>query len=598
MMPGGRRPLRVCHVMSADLWAGAEVQVATLTPYLARCSEVTLSVVLFNDGPLATELRRTGIDLTVVDERSHGAVAIVNALAAHFGARKIDIVHTHRYKDNILATVAARLAGRPRIIRTIHGLTEPMRGWPRLKCLALETLDRLALRYAAAAVVAVSRHTAAAMTSHGFSPLFVRQIYNGINMVNTRATRCRDEVRRELGIAADSPLVGTAGRLTAVKAQDDFLRAARLIATLHPDFRFVIVGEGPEESALKQLAGDLGIESKVVFTGGRRDVNDLIAAMDIFVLSSLAEGLPMVLLEAMTLGTPAVATAVGGVPELIEHNVNGVLVRPGDPRSLADACITVASNRLWARSLAASARETVAEEFSHQANGSSILQAYREITAIPSPDQTGTHPANTGVLGLSRALTVALGASVLRRGRRAAATAAARWRVRRLRHDPSPLTNALRSATRILIVCQGNIIRSPFAARLVQQALHSRGRITVVSAGLSAVTGRPPHPTAEQIATAHSVDLSGHAAAPIDADAVRASDVIFVMDIAQLVAMHDRFPEARGRTFLLTSLAAGAPLEIADPVDGDEVRFQVCFDHISTAVRPIVRTLCGSPVLQ
>jgi glycosyltransferase involved in cell wall biosynthesis/protein-tyrosine-phosphatase len=590
--------MRVCHVMSADLWAGAEVQVATLSSYLARCSDVRLSVVVFNEGPLATELRRTGIDVTVVDERIHGAVDIVSTLAAHFRAWKTDIVHTHRYKDNILATAAARLAGGPRIIRTIHGLTEPMRGWSRLKCLALEAVDRLVLRHCAASVVAVSGHTAAAMTARGFSPLFVRQIYNGIDMVNTRATRCRDDVRRELGIAADAPLAGTAGRLTAVKAQDDFLRAARLIATLHPDFRFVIAGEGPEESALRQLAGDLGIASKVIFTGARRDLNDLIAAMDIFVLSSLAEGMPMVLLEAMTLGTPAVATAVGGVPELIEHNVNGVLVRPRDPRSLADACITVASNRLWARSLAASARETVAGGFSQQANGSSIVQAYREVAASPSPEPTGTRRATTGVLGLSRALTAALGAWVNRRVRRAAATAGAGWRVRRLRHDPSPLMNALRSAERILIVCQGNIIRSPFAARLVQQALHSQGRVSVLSAGLSAVAGRPPHPTAAQIATTHSVDLTGHAASPIDTAAVQASDVIFVMDIEQLVAMYGRYPEARGRTFLLTSLAADTPLEIADPVDGDEARFQVCFDHISTAVRPIVHTLCGSPVVQ
>ena len=600
--------MRICHVMSADLWAGAEVQVATLASYLARCPDVSLSTILFNDGPLAGEIRRMGIEVTVLDERRQGAIEIVNALAACFRARQIDVVHTHRYKDNILATVAARLAGGPRIIRTVHGLTEPLRGWPRLKCVALEMVDRFVLRHCAAAVIAVSRHTAGALTMKGLHQPFVRHIHNGIDMVNIRATRSSNDVRRELGVGTDTPLVATVGRLTAVKAQDDFLRAARLIGTQDGRFRFVVVGEGPEEAALRRLATDLGIEDRVIFTGGRRDVYDLIAAMDVFVLPSLAEGMPMVLLEAMTLGTPVVATAVGGVPELIEHNVNGVLVRPRDPRSLADACITVASNRLWARSLAASARETVAEGFSQQANGSSIVQTYREITAIPSPEQTGPHPPDTGVFGLSRALTVALGASVMRRVRRAVATGAARWRVRRLRHDPSPLMNALRSAERILIVCQGNIIRSPFAARLVQQAVQNRaglavavaeaGKVSVVSAGLSAVAGRPPHPTAAYIATAHSVDLSGHAASPIDAEAVRASDVIFVMDIAQLVAMHDRYPEAHGRTFLLTSLATDAPLEIADPVDGDEGRFQVCFDHISTAVRPIVHTLCDSPVLQ
>ena len=597
-MRPGEPSMRVCHVMSADLWAGAEVQVATLAAYLARCSEVSLSMVLFNDGPLAAELRRIGIDVTVVDERGHGPVEIVNALTTHFRVRQIDVVHTHRYKDNILATAAARLAGSPRIIRTVHGLTEPMRGWPRLKCLALEIVDRFALGHCAAAVIAVSGHTAGALSSKGLRQPFVRQIHNGIDMVNIRSTHCRNDVRRELGVPADSPLVGTVGRLTAVKAQDDFLRAAQLIAPLHSHFRFVVVGEGPEERALKRLTADLGIEDRVIFTGGRRDAHDLIAAMDVFVLPSLAEGMPMVLLEAMTLGTPVVAAGVGGVPELIEHNVNGVLVRPRDPRALADACTTLASNQVWARSLAARATETVAERFSQEANGSSVVRTYREVAATPSPDQIRTGRAGRGVLGLSRTLTAALGAYVARRARRALATGAARWRVRRLRHEPSPLMDALRSAERILIVCQGNIIRSPFAARLVQQALRSQGRVSVLSAGLSAVAGRPPHPTAAQIAMTHSVDLSGHLASPVDAAAVQASDVIFVMDIEQLIAMHARYPEARARTFLLTSLAADAPLEIADPVDGDELRFQLCFDHIYTAVRPIVHTLCGAPVHQ
>jgi len=156
----------------------------------------------------------------------------------------------------------------------------------------------------------------------------------------------------------------------------------------------------------------------------------------------------------------------------------------------------------------------------------------------------------------------------------------------------------LQSARRILIVCQGNIIRSPFAAQLVADALRERGWPSVLSAGLAAVPGRPPHPTAALIATTQRVDLSTHAASALAADVVAASDIIFVMDVAQLVALHERFPAARGRAFLLTSLAADAPLEITDPVDGDEARFRSCFDHIARAVRPIVQTLCSAPVLQ
>ena len=587
--------LRVCHVLSADLWAGAEVQVATLASYLAECPEVRLSVVVFNDGPLACELRRRGIDVVVISERDHHAFRIVALLAAHFRARRVEIVHTHRYKDNLLATVAAKIARVPHIIRTVHGLTEPMRGWARLKYRALETIDRLALSNFADVVIAVSRHTAAALRQSGYRPPSLRPIHNGIDMANVRAVRSRHAVRRELGIAPEAVLIGTAARLTAVKAQDDLLHAARLMLDQRPDFRFVVVGDGPEESRLKAIAADAGIGDRVVFTGARRDVPDLVAAMDVFVLSSLDEGMPMALLEAMTLGTPVVATAVGGVTELIEHDANGLLVPARDPRALADACIALASNPRSALALAARARETIERGFSREANGAQVLDTYRAVAvaggeASPAPTRNGA-----GVLDLCRSLIVGLAWHVGRGVERVVTTAAARRQVRTLRRNPAPLTRALRSAHRILIVCQGNIIRSPFAARLVEQALRARGEVSVTSAGLSAVAGRPPHPTAVPIALTRSVDLTGHAASPLDAEAVRTSDVIFVMDIAQLVAMHQRFPDAKARTFLLTSLAFDAELEIADPVDGDESRFQVCFDHISRAVRPIVSMLCSVP---
>lgn len=142
------------------------------------------------------------------------------------------------------------------------------------------------------------------------------------------------------------------------------------------------------------------------------------------------------------------------------------------------------------------------------------------------------------------------------------------------------------------MVCHGNIIRSPFAARLVAQALGDHGRVSISSAGLAAISGKPPHPTAVLTATTHRVDLRNHTASPVRAETVARHDVIFVMDVPQLMVMRKRFPEARAKTFLLTCLASDAPLEIRDPVDGDELRFQVCFDHISRAVHPLVRTLC------
>jgi protein-tyrosine phosphatase len=121
--------------------------------------------------------------------------------------------------------------------------------------------------------------------------------------------------------------------------------------------------------------------------------------------------------------------------------------------------------------------------------------------------------------------------------------------------------------------------------------------VSISSAGLEAVPGKPPHPTALQIATAHRVDLSSHSASPLSAETVAASDAIFVMEADHLITMRKRFPEARAKTFLLTCLAADTPLEIQDPFAGDETEFRACYDHISRAIAPIVHTLSNTPGL-
>src|SRR6185436_20335275 len=122
-------PLRICQIMSADLWAGAEVQVATASSYLAGRPDVTLTAVVFNDGWLACELRRLGVEVAIVDEAHHHPLGMVPAIARFLRAHDVDIVHTHRPKDNVIGTIAAKLAGVRHVIRTVHGLAEPMRGW-------------------------------------------------------------------------------------------------------------------------------------------------------------------------------------------------------------------------------------------------------------------------------------------------------------------------------------------------------------------------------------------------------------------------------------------------------------------------------------
>lgn len=373
--------LRLCHIMTADLWAGAEVQVATVSRYLAQQPNVQLSMVLFNDGELARRLRRLGLSVTVIDEGCHGAGAILVRLIRHLREHPADVVHTHRYKDTILGACAARAAGVPCVFRTVHGWSEALSGWEGVKLSVYDSLGRLTLRWLADRIIAVSTQTARRLEESGCDPATVVSLPNGIDLHQVRPARSRDEIRRALGLEPGAPVIGTVGRLAPVKGQTCLLEAARMLLDWQPAARFLIVGDGPQRDHLIGIATRLGIESACCFTGARTDIYDLMSAMDVFVLPSLDEGLPMALLEAMAIGTPVVATSVGGVPDVVADRHTGLLVEPKDGRALARACVELVTDPAWARMLAARARQRVEREFSSERHGRALLTLYRRALA-------------------------------------------------------------------------------------------------------------------------------------------------------------------------------------------------------------------------
>src|SRR5438309_4681478 len=217
--------------------------------------------------------------------------------------------------------------------------------------------------------------------------------------------------------------------------------------------RVVVAGDGPLRDELLDSARRLSVDGACRFLGARSDVYDVLAALDVFVLPSLDEGIHMVLLEAMALGKPVVASAVGGIPEIVTHRVSGLLVAPGDEQALADACLELARNRAWAQALGAEARRVVEERFSHARNGAAIAAVYRRLASSGSARERSRGLRRLG-LGLGRGLLAGV--------RRTLRHAGERRQMQRLRQDPEGLMAALRSARRILIVCHGNIIRSAF----------------------------------------------------------------------------------------------------------------------------------------
>lgn len=330
--------LRVCHIIAGDQWAGAEVQAAHLLAGLVRRNGLELSAILFAEGLLAQDLRRAGVDVTVFEEAQLGRRRLLTAIAKALRVHRPHIVHTHHYKENILGGLAGRLAGLTCFVRTEHGHPELFRGFDRVKMVVYEGLDDLFARYGTRAIIAVSRELYTELTRR-FPRPHVALILNGLHSARITVTTAPARLREQLGIGPEAPVFGTAGRLVPVKGLAPFLGAARVILEKQPEAHFLIAGEGPLRSELEATARRLGIHAAVSFVGFRPDIVDLINLMDVFVLPSLSEGRPMVLLEAMTLGRPIVASAVGGIPDLLAARPATWLVPPGDERALTDACL-------------------------------------------------------------------------------------------------------------------------------------------------------------------------------------------------------------------------------------------------------------------
>jgi glycosyltransferase involved in cell wall biosynthesis len=355
------RPIKVSHIAHGDLWAGAEVQLVTLLEGLVHDSRLELSAILLNDGRLACEIKKLGVPVTVLSEERYSSCRLFMNLVTVLRRQRPDLVHTHKYKDNILGTIAAAAVGIRNVIRVVHGMTEPFKGMAYVKMMGYESIDRLITRLIVKKVIAVSEDIESDLRRRYGSHKVV-QIHNGINLRRVTVTQHREHIRRALGFQSGDRVIGTVGRLTPVKGHEVLLHAAGSLIRKWGNVKVLIVGDGPLKASLTQLIHDLRLEKEVVLAGQRDDVYDLVNCMDVFVLPSLHEGIPMVLLEALALKRPVVASRVGGIPEVVTHGVGGFLVSPGNADGLEQGLVRILADKFYAKSLAEAGRCRVEEE--------------------------------------------------------------------------------------------------------------------------------------------------------------------------------------------------------------------------------------------
>jgi sugar transferase (PEP-CTERM/EpsH1 system associated) len=319
---------------------GAEVLAARLARQL-RDRYRFLFVCLDEIGTLGEELRGEGFSVHVLGRRPGLDWRCSCRLARLLWHNKVDIVHAHQYTPFFYGMTARFLYRRPRVIFTEHGRHFP--DYPRRKRMLV---NRLLLTRRDRVVGVGEAVRKALIENEGMSKDRVSVIYNGIDLTRfTGKGRDREAVRQEMGVGSNDLVILQVARLDYLKDHATALRTLERVVRQRPNARLVLVGEGPERGKIEELTRQAGLENHVRLLGLRKDVSRLLYATDVFLLTSISEGIPLTLIEAMAAGLPVVATRVGGVGEVIEDGSTGLLAASGDDTALAERISQLAGDQ-------------------------------------------------------------------------------------------------------------------------------------------------------------------------------------------------------------------------------------------------------------
>ena len=365
----------VTQVLASGAGGGAQSSVRNLVARLDR-ERFDVEVISLSDGPAVRWLRAAGTTTHVVDEADDAAAEA--AVVDLFGRRPPDIVHNHMYRAEVVGTRAALTMAelglpRPYVVGTVHSSRVRSEADRALMRRLTPHMDRL---------IAVSRAIVAKIEAEGRTEAPVDQIYNGVDLDRYNETEACCTLPEEYGFPEGTPLVGVVARLEPEKGHATLLDAWPRVLAKVPNARLLIVGEGSQHELLEAQAESLDLlgercsgdrcvgtrgarpGAKVLFTGLRDDVPNVTAALDVAVLPSYREAQGLAILEAMALRRPVVATAVGGVPEMIDSGRTGLLVPPRAAEALGNAIALLLTDHPLADTLARAGHDFVVANFS------------------------------------------------------------------------------------------------------------------------------------------------------------------------------------------------------------------------------------------
>ncbi len=332
----------------------------------------TRVVCLDSLGPLAEELRAQGIPVSNLRLRVRWDPRAIPRLRAQFSAWRPDVVHLHLPRSAFFGRLAS-LGMAHRVVYTEHNTWD---GYPAIS----RRLNAVTYKLNTKVVAVSSPVKSWVLRELGprISPKLVL-IPNAVDVASLqRRAPGRAEARRLLGLEASDLVIGNVANLFLRKGQSYLLDAARAVIARVPRARFVLVGAGDQEARLKAQAQAFGAADRIIFAGPVREAFRLMPAFDVFCLSSIAEGMPVALLEAMSLGVPAVSTDVGGIPDVIVPNETGVLVPAGDRDRLGQALIRMLTDEDFRRATGQASRARILKDFSMDKFVESYDRVYRQ----------------------------------------------------------------------------------------------------------------------------------------------------------------------------------------------------------------------------
>ena len=369
-VPAGDR-IRVVEVLSTGSNGGAQEHLYSLATRI-DAGRFDLSVVSLSNGSAVRKLQRAGVPVLVIEEPDD-AIA-VGAVAAHLASIRPDVIHNHMYRAELVGTRAAIALGevghrRPYVVSTVHSSrVRSAEDREQLRRLTPQ-MDRL---------IAVSRSIERKLAEEGRTQAPIELIYNGVDLQRYDHQQPCCTLPEEYGMEPGSKLVGVVARLEPEKGHPTLLEAWPAVLRAVPDAYLLVVGEGSQHEALERQARDLRIAHRVVFTGRRDDVPAVTAALDVAVLPSYREAQGLTILEAMALARPVVASNVGGIPEMIEDGVTGLLVEPHDAEALSRAIVRLLTDHPLADTLARQAHDMVHDRFCIELMVESVEAIYEE----------------------------------------------------------------------------------------------------------------------------------------------------------------------------------------------------------------------------